>query len=130
MWVCFYKLIIHCLCKLRFKWSETPCRKALNVLTLSENIKTYSSISLEAFREIIRQLFLIVFFEKNNWCIIQIYSPMILIYRRVIFIYWRIKSNNSAILTFTGMGFYGSVKCLSSFSGCKNNDSNIIPQEY
>jgi len=34
-------------------------------LRLSENIKTYSSTSLETFREIIRQLFLIVFSEKS-----------------------------------------------------------------
>jgi len=34
-------------------------------LTLFENIKTYSSTSLEALRDIIRQLFLIAFFEKS-----------------------------------------------------------------
>ncbi len=62
LWVCFYKLIIHCLCKLRSKWSETPCWQALNVQKLFENIKTHSSISLETFREIIRHIFLIAFF--------------------------------------------------------------------
>jgi len=52
LWVCFYKQIIHCLWKLRSKCSETPCWKDLNVLTLFENIKTYSLILLDTFRKL------------------------------------------------------------------------------
>ncbi len=65
LWVYFYKLIIYCLCKLSSKCYETLCWKALNVFIISENIKTNSSTLLETFREIIPQLFLIVFFEKS-----------------------------------------------------------------